>query len=223
MYQIKRKATFWSLFFVFLKIFSYLTCVSKNIHMKNLCLIVLMGLVFNVKSQEEIPVNYSLQLNYINFLNQGEYNLQGFRIAYWPREYRTPYYYSASRSLAGQGLYSNGSVRRIYPNDNNIGFFLDVAFTPPDIIKANEKQTLSLGIIFPVFEEFMVHFGIGSKWNNGEGDNYESDLISTYGISYLLSKRGLTFTLARQPERFRELFTRGNSSTMVGVGYTFIR
>ncbi len=103
MYQIKRKATFWSLFFVFLKIFSYLTCVSKNIHMKNLCLIVLMGLVFNVKSQEEIPVNYSLQLNYINFLNQGEYNLQGFRIAYWPREYRTPYYYSASRSLAGQG------------------------------------------------------------------------------------------------------------------------
>jgi hypothetical protein len=199
-------------------------CVSKNIHMKNLFLILLCGITVGMKAQEDPQeiVNYSFQINYINFIQSGNYNLQGFRLAYWPREYRTPYYYRASPSLAGQGLYGN-SVRRVYPNNNNVGILLDVAFTPPDSVKTNEKQLVSVGIIFPVVDKFMFHLGVGSKWNNGVGENYESDVIATYGLSYVLDRKGLTFTLARQPKRLREMFTRGEASTMIGVGYTFNR
>ena len=77
-------------------------------------------------TQAQCP-NYSFQFGYTNYITKGQTNLNGFRVAYWPLQYRYPTY-RRSNSLANQGLYGVNCV----DNASSVGVFVDGVFTPTD-------------------------------------------------------------------------------------------
>ena len=171
-------------------------------------------------SQAQCP-EYNFQIGYTNYIIKGQTNLNGFRVAFWPRQYRYPNFYSRrSNSLANQGLYSGANC---VDNANSIGIFIDGVFTPTDSVKTNQYQALVAGLIIPIFDPSInVYFGVGSKWNSAVGDDYNNEFIATYGMSFIFPNKGLTLSVGRQ-NFSREIFSRNGNNTTIGVGYTFRR
>jgi len=160
---------------------------------------------------------YSFQFGYTNYMTKGQTNLNGFRAAFWPREYRYSYF-NRSNSLA-----SMGRQQRCYDNNNNIGVFGDFVFTTPNDNKAEEYQAVVLGFIMPIFPPaFNVYLGFGNKWNNGLEDEFVSEFISTYGITFISPQRGISLSIGRQTGA-REMFARTGANTTIGIGYTIRR
>jgi len=186
----------------------------KNVHMKNLVLFLAMvSLVTTLQAQ----CTYSFQFGYTNYITKSQTNLNGFRVAFWPREYRYSYF-NRSNSLANMGR-----QQICYDNNNNIGIFIDGVFTPTDSVKSNQYQALVAGLIMPIFNPSInVYFGVGSKWNSAVGDDYDSEFIATYGLSFIFPNKGLTLSVGSQ-NISREIFSRKGSNTTIGIGYTFRR
>jgi len=160
---------------------------------------------------------YSFQFGYTNYITKGQNNLNGFRAAYWPKEYRYSYY-NRSNSLA-----SMGRQQGCYVNNNSIGIFGDFVFTVPNENKADEYQAAVLGFIMPIFPPaFNAYLGFGSKWSNGLDEEFESEFIATYGITFISPQKGLTLSIGRQTKA-REMFARAGANTTIGVGYTIRR
>jgi len=168
--------------------------------------ILLMALVVGTSVKAQLPTN-SFQLGYTSYLTKGETNLNGFRVAFWPKEYR----------------YRSLRTNFCAANTNSVGIFVDGVFTPSDSVKANQYQALVGGLIMPIIDPSInVYLGIGSKWNSATGDEYVGEFISTYGVSIVIPDRGLTLSLGRQTIA-REMFATTGANTTIGVGYTFRR
>ena len=160
---------------------------------------------------------YSFQFGYTNYITKGQTNLNGFRAAFWPKEYRYSYY-DRSNSLA-----SMSRQQRCYANDNSIGIFGDFVFTTPNEDKALEYQAAVIGFIMPLIPPAInVYLGFGSKWNNGVDGEFASEFIATYGITFISPQKGLTISIGRQTKT-REMFARVGANTTVGIGYTLRR
>jgi hypothetical protein len=161
---------------------------------------------------------YNTQFGYVNYMINQETNLNGFRLAYWPNQYRNLFYNPYGRNPGGRV----GST--CFDNNYTIGFFGDLAFTPSNEDKTKEKQTISLGLIAPIFPQagFNVYLGAGTTWNNGDDDEYESESTSVLGVTYIVPDAGFTLTIGRQTG-FRDMFGKNGGNFILGLGYTIRR
>lgn len=188
-------------------------CVLKDAHMKKLVLFLAAVSLVTV-TQAQCP-NYSFQFGYTNYITKGQTNLNGFRVAYWPQQYRYPRYVR-NNSLAAMSY-------QCVDNSGSVGMFVDGVFTPTDSVKVDQYQALVGGLIMPIFDPGInVYLGFGSKWNSATGEEYNSEFIATYGLSFILPNRGLTLSVGRQ-NRAREMFAKNGANTTIGIGYTFRR
>lgn len=177
----------------------------KITYMKNLILVLFMVL-FVTTIQAQCP-QYSFQFGYTNYITKGQTNLNGFRAVYWPQQYK----------------YRRASSYYCVDNSSSVGVFVDGVFTPSDSIKTNQQQALVGGLMMPIFEPSLnVYVGFGSKWNSAEGEDYNSEFIATYGLSYIFPNKGLTVSVGRQNVA-REMFAKTGANTTIGIGYTFRR
>jgi len=181
-------------------------CVLKNAHMKNLILILAMVPLVALSQVQNFQPTF--QFGYTNYVIKGQTNLNGFRAVYWPQQYRTPSYFRNNR---------------VVNNNNNVGVFVDGVFTPSDTVKTNQQQALVGGLIMPLFDPGInIYLGFGSRWNSADGDEFNSNFIATYGISFIIPNRGLTLSIGRH-NIARELFAKEGTNTTLGIGYTFRR
>lgn len=202
-------------------------------------LLLLFTISLALNSQAQNCPDYSFQFGYTGYLNKGQTNLNGFRVAFWPKEYRyyTRYSQWRKRGAGGLGWQANTPTQNptnatrygwndngfCYPNNRNVGIFTDVVFTPIDSVKANQYQAVVVGMIAPIFDPVInAYIGFGSKWNSASGDEYINQFIATYGLSFIFFNRGLTLSIGRQ-NTTREIFSRVGANTTIGVGYTFRR
>lgn len=215
-------------------------CVLKNVHMKKLVLF-LATVSLATTTQAQLPncPDYSFQFGYTNYINKGQTNLQGFRVAFWPREYRYNGYSTRwqKRGAGGTGWMANTPTQNptnaerygwrsdgfCYPNNRNVGIFVDGIFTPTDSVKSNQYQALLAGVVAPIFDPSInAYIGFGNKWNSATGDERVSQFVATYGLSFIFYNQGLTLSLGRQ-NATREIFSKEGASTTIGIGYTFRR
>ena len=158
---------------------------------------------------------YSTQFGYVNYMINQETNLNGFRLAYWPNQYRNFFFNPYNQ---------RGRGSTCFDNNHTIGFFGDLAFTPSNEDKSKEKQTISLGLIAPILPQagINVYLGVGSTWNNGEDDEYISESTSVLGMTYIVPDGGFTLTMGRQTG-FRDMFGKNGGNFILGLGYTIRR
>jgi len=181
--------------------------------------LLLVFLTVTVATLSQAQCRYNFHFGYTNYITKGQTNLNGFRATYWPRQYRWNNWNTwGSNSLANMGRTAN-----CYENNSDVGLFGDFVFTVPNEDKSQEYQAAVLGFIMPIFPpSFNMHLGFGTKWNNGLEDNFQSEFISTYGITFIAPNKGITLSIGRQT-RAREMFARNGANTTIGIGYTIRR
>ena len=181
--------------------------------------LLLLLLTVTTVTLSQAQCRYNFHFGYVGYMTKGQPNLNGFRAAYWPQEYRFNRYRNSSNSLANWG--NRNTV--CFSNDNSIVIFGDFVFTVPDENKANEFQAVTLGFIMPIFPPALnFHLGAGNKWNNGIEDEFYSEFTAVYGLTYISPGRGITISLGRQTKS-REMFARTGGHTTLSIGYTLKR